>query len=76
MVALYAKYNNNKGWARSEQTSDPAKLEDLENQAVKLQTSPLKSNKTSASTGSNSDRIFDMTKEYVNQNGVALCEQV
>ena len=32
-VALYKKYNSNKGFARAEQTSDPDKLEKFEQAA-------------------------------------------
>lgn len=76
-VALYQKYNQNKGYTRPDQTSDPAKLEEFERQEQGLQKNPLSANKTSLETfKTGTERVFDMTREYVGQNGLSLCEQV
>jgi len=80
VVALYQKYNSNRGYKRTDQTSDPDKLEEIEKNELGLQKNPtslLMSNKTSLEMmKTESERIFDLTKEYVNQNGTELCQQV
>jgi len=90
-VALYQKYNQNKGYKRPDQTSDPAKLEEFEKQEAGSQKSLLSANKTGLETKNSTiesnktsletyktgtERVFDLTKEYVNQNGTSLCDQV
>jgi len=77
VMALYKKYNSNKGFSRADQTSDPALLEKFEAEASGE--TPKAESKTEAKSQGKalkSEKLFQTMGDLMKVNGKTVCARV
>jgi len=77
VMALYKKYNSNKGFSRADQTSDPALLEKFEAEASG-ETPKVESKTEAKSQGKalKSEKLFQTMGDLMKVNGKTVCARV